>query len=225
MTQIQRIITSLKHPMDFKAIERIPVRRREEVVAFLRPVPSELKGEALADARLMSAWRNLHQESFFTWIRSTEHSMSEWLTEKYGRNNEDLIFMVETADHQPFGHFALYNFQAGGVACEFGRVLRGLHIGPHGGMTLAASSLLRWATRALKVEQFFLEVFGSNHKAISFYQGIGFRLGTTIPLRRIEVGEVIRWEKLTDKSDGNGSNGYAVRMEVGAQDLHDLGCE
>ena len=123
--------------------------------------------------------------------------------------------MVETSGHQPFGHVALYNFQAGGAACEFGRVLRGLHIGPHGGMTLASSRLLLWAMTDLKVEQFFLEVLGSNQKAISFYEGLGFRLGNAIPLRRIEVGEIIRWEKLTGTADGNGSTGYALRMERG----------
>ena len=84
LPHIQRTIADLKHPSDFEAIPGIPIIRREQVVAYLRPVPSKLKGQALADSHLMAEWRNFHKGAFFDWITSTENSTGKWLAEKYG---------------------------------------------------------------------------------------------------------------------------------------------
>ena len=223
LPHIRRTIAELKHPGDFEAIPRIPVIRREQVVASLRPVPSELKGQAFADGRLMAEWRNFREEAFFNWITSTEGSTGEWLTEKYGPDNEDIIFMIETPDGLPFGHVALYNFQCGGTACEFGRLLRGPAIGVNGGMTLGSSALLLWAVSELNVEQFFLEVFNDNQKAISLYERLGFSGTDTVPLKRIDTGRFTRWEKHTEEPlSGTAADAYALRMETTAEQLRQL---
>ena len=58
LKRVRDTIAALKHPQDFEAIPELPVRQQDQVGGFLRAVPSELKGMASADARLMAAWRN-----------------------------------------------------------------------------------------------------------------------------------------------------------------------
>ena len=220
LIEIKRTIASLKHPTDFQAIPRIPVVWEGQIVMSLRPVPAELKGEASSDARLMAAWRNLHQTAFFTWMTSTEDSTRRWLTERYGPSNEWIIFMLETCDGVPFGHLDLSNFQCDSGTCELGRVLRGPAIGPDGGMTLGGSALMNWAACKLGVQRFFLRVFSDNQKAISLYARLGFRETATMPMRRVETGSLVRWEEIgLERASSTKADGYAVRMETRAERL------
>ena len=220
---VHETLSALKHPNDFHAMARLPVTGRNGTVAYLRAVPAELKGEARSDARLMAEWRGLHRRAFFTWMTTTEQSTKRWLTECYGPSDEDIIFMIETPERTPFGHLALYHFEAGGAACEFGRVLRGPEAGPTGGMTLAARCLLLWAASTLGIRRVFLEVFKENQKAISLYERLGFIATETVPLRRVEAGETTRWEKITQGGGcGSGIDGYALRMEATADRLQAL---
>ena len=213
-------IAALKHPKDFESIPELPVRQQDQIVGFLRAVPSELRGMASADARLMAAWRNFHKTAFFTWVTSTEESTRQWLANKYAPDNQDIVFMVETTDHVPFGHVALYNFQDNGPACEFGRVLRGPELGPSGVMTAASFVLLLWAVVELHINKFFLEVFEDNSKAISLYERLGFSGMTTVPLKRMDSDGVTLWEKIADPSSSGASvDGYALRMETTAEQL------
>jgi RimJ/RimL family protein N-acetyltransferase len=220
LIHIEQAIATLKHPQDFAAITRLPVQRQGQVVAYLRPVPSELKGMASSDARLMSEWRNANKTAFFTWIDSTEESTRNWLTQKYALDSQDIIFMIETAGHVPLGHVALYNFSKDGSVCEFGRVLRGPGIGSNGGMTLGSLDLLLWATMELHISKFFIEVFHDNKKAISLYERLGFVVASTVGLKRIDSGGITRWEKMPEQIDsGIRIDGYALRMEATVDQL------
>lgn len=190
------IIASLKHPDDPGHLPRIPVLDGGRTVAALRPVPSDLRGEATHDALLMADWRNLHKESFFTWVDSTEASSRYWLETRYAADDGNLIFMVETLDRRPFGHLALDNFHLGAygkLACEYGRILRGLNIGPKGAMALASASLLRWASRELQVERVHLEVFDDNSRAKALYRRLGFKDAGKRAVKKELVGSVLRW--------------------------------
>lgn len=226
LAHIERTIAALKHPQDFEAIPGLPVWQQEQIVAYLRPVPSELQGMASNDARLMAEWRNIHKTAFFTWVTSTEESTGNWLTQKYFLDKQDIIFIVETTDHVPFGHVALYNFQNDGAVCEFGRILRGPGLGPKGGMTFGSFALLFWAAVELQINKVFLEVFEDNKRAISLYQRLGFSGTDTVPLKRTDSDGITRWEKITDQSDfGKMVDGYAIRMETTADQLRAVDME
>jgi RimJ/RimL family protein N-acetyltransferase len=190
------ILHALKHPADPAHLPRIPVFDGGETVAALRPVPSDLRGEATSDARLMADWRNLHKESFFTWVTSTEASSRYWLETRYAPDDGNLIVMVETLDRRPFGHLALDNFREdadGRLSCEYGRILRGLDIGPKGGMALASAALLRWAARELQVGRVHLEVFDDNGRAKAIYRRLGFKDAGRRPVRKALQEGVLRW--------------------------------
>ncbi|NUM36705.1 MAG: GNAT family N-acetyltransferase [Candidatus Brocadiae bacterium] len=220
LTQIEKTISILKHPKDFKAIPSLPIKRQGQTVAYMRAVPSEPKGAASNDARLMAEWRNAHKTAFFTWVTSTEESTGRWLKEKYAPNNQDIIFMLETIDHIPFGHVSLYHFQNNGAVCECGRLLRQDGFGPKGGMTICSFVLLLWAAVKLQINTFFLDVFSDNEQAIALYKRIGFLATSTFPLRRTESDGVTRWEKIADCPGSKPTvDGYSIRMELTAKQL------
>ena len=215
LANIRCKIHSLKNPGSLHDIERIPVLSGEQEVVTLRAVPSVLEGDASNDAQLMAAWRNNNKESFFSWINATEQSTTTWLENFYNDNDEDIIFMVETNEKIPFGHLSLYNFSQDGRSCEFGRVVRGLSIGPNGGLTLATQFLLSWAVSNFGVERIFLEVFEDNSKATALYERCGFSVIERIALRKSTKSNGVYWEKITDVTkDGYKPDSFALKMEI-----------
>lgn len=62
LARVEKTIAKLKNPPDLDVIPGIPVMREGRVAALLWPVPSDLKGSASDDTRLMSEWRNRHRE-------------------------------------------------------------------------------------------------------------------------------------------------------------------
>lgn len=220
MAKIQREIHSIKNPESPNNITRIPILSDNDVIMTLRPIPSVLFGEAQGDARLMAEWRNNNKESFFSWINATEKSTITWLEQYYQANDQDIIFMIETPDKTPFGHLALYNFSPNLQLCEFGRVVRGLHKGPVGGMTLAVQCVLSWVVAVLDVKTIFLEVFQDNRKAISLYERCGFTAMETIPLKKISLSNNVRWTKISDQDEGKQDpERFALRMEISAEQV------
>jgi RimJ/RimL family protein N-acetyltransferase len=214
-------IFKLKHPRNPHAMPRIKVTSQGQVVAYLRAIPSDLNGEGLKDALLMTEWRNLHRKAFFSWIAPTEESTAYWLSSAYAPNNQDIMFMIETGDRKPYGHLALYNFNFSEMRCEVGRVVRGTKLGPKGGITLSMLSLLHWAASKLKTRIFFLDVFENNRRAISFYVRCGFQPIERIPLAKIETPKMTRWEKIkVDARKNQKFDQYALRMELNAENLY-----
>lgn len=218
VTHIEHVIESLKNPRDSQTIPEFPVWERNSIVAYLRPVPSILKGVASTDPYLMAEWRNLSRDAFFTSFNSTGDSTRNWLSEKYSRNSQDIIFMLQDAARIPFGHVALYNFENGGTTCEFGRVLRGPGLGPNGGMTIGSLGVLLWAALELRVDRFLLEVFDNNTNAIRLYERLGFRGTCTVPLSRREANGIVIWEKVAT-SNPETADRFALRMEVAKNEL------
>jgi len=214
---IVRAIAALKRPADPARPPRIPVETDGRIVAFLRAVPA-VPGST-DDARCMAEWRNLHKTAFFTWITATADDTRRWLAQTYAPQDTDIIFMLERPDGVPFGHVALYNFQADAPACEFGRILRGPGA-PAGAMKQCCLAVLDWAATRLGIERFWLEVFADNERAIALYEWLGFAPGERLALKRIDAGGVTRWEKtLTPASGMPAADGYALRMELAAAAL------
>lgn len=214
---ISRMVFDLKHPRDHDRLPRIPVRREDGLLGFLRVVPSELKGEAVNDAALMAGWRNLQKTAFFTWIDSTADSTAKWLTTVYAADAASIIFMVETDEKVPFGHLGLAHIDAESSTCEFGRVLRGDGVVPRGGMTIAAQTLLAWAAAELGIRRFYLDAFRDNATAMALYRRCGFSITETFPLKKIEEGNCVKWVR--SRTDLNGAVALAVRMELAADSL------
>lgn len=194
--QIEKEIRHLKNPSDHLSIARLPIRDKDMVRAYLRPVPSKLLGQAKNDALLMAQWRNKHRNSFFTSFHATEERTKSWLVSRYADNNTDITFMIDTLEQVPFGHIALYNFDFNNLSCELGRVLRGCDEGSKGGMTLASKTLLDWAFITLNIREVYLEVFENSLPAISIYKGLGFEQVQRIPLRLVDEGDKKKWIKI-----------------------------
>lgn len=194
--QIEKEIYRLKNPSDYSSITRLPIKDKDIVRAYLRPVPSKLIGQAKNDALLMAQWRNKNRNSFFTSFHATEEKTKSWLVNYYADNNTDIIFMLDTLKQIPFGHIALYGFDFNNLRCELGRVLMGSDGGPKGGMTLASKILLDWAFITLNIREVYLEVFENSLPAISLYKRLGFREVRRIPLQCVDEGGVKKWVKI-----------------------------
>jgi len=215
LDNIRHTIHILKNPDSLDDISRIPVLSGGREVAMLRPVPSVLEGDAEDDARLMAEWRDVHKTSFFSWIDATESSTASWLKQVYHSNDEEIIFMVETLEKIPFGHFSLYNFCQESRSCEFGRVVRGLSIGPNGGFTLSVKFLLWWAVSSFGLEKIILEVFEDNMKANALYSRCGFSVTGRIGLKKVVQSNGVYWRKIAEPTlIGEKPDGFALKMEI-----------
>ncbi len=210
---ITETIKSLKHPDDYNSMPRIPVFHDGEKIAFLRAVPSKLVGEAKNDALLMAKWRNQNKEAFFSCITSTEESTIAWLEDKYNKNYDDIIFMIETIENVPVGHIALWNFDSNRNVCEFGRVIRGSNKVPKGCMTISTNLILQWANQNFGIKNYYLEVFENNKPAVSLYTRCGFRSIERIPLCKHNKLGFTKWEKQNSSVNQNNKiEGYALKM-------------
>ncbi len=197
MGHTRQVIKDLKNPPDSADISHLPVTMDQCIVAFLRPVLSVPDKTTSRDAQWMAEWRNNHRQAFFTWITATKASTQTWLAKRYADNFTDIMFMLETTEHQPLGHLALYNFTESGK-CEFGRVLQNPTPGKKikGAMTLGSFALLRWATSVLHIKNLSLEVFEHNRNAVSLYNRLGFKEKSKFLLKKTNINGETHWKKI-----------------------------
>lgn len=222
-SHIEATIRALKNPADPGEPSRLAVRSGAATLAYLRAVPSVLRGEAAQDAALMARWRNAHREAFFTWTEVTEEGTRRWLADSYASSDTDVIFMVENADREPFGQLALYGFDFDASSCELGRVLRGSASGASGAMTLATEALLSWARSELALKTVFLKVFDDNVNAIALYERCGFVAAVRTPLQRRVEGDATRWVE-GDEED-KAPERFSLRMDLDLVHWPDLRAE
>lgn len=189
---LEEIIFRLKNPVDYESIFRIPIMEQGKKVGSLRAVPARIMGEAKNDALLITDWRRVHKQSFFTIYEPELTQTVTWLSRNYASVLDDVIFMVENCWHQPIGHLSLYNFQFSQSCCEFGRVNSSCHA-PKGLMVLAAKVLLAWAGRELGVTRFHLAVFADNEKAVRYYKKLGFVHTQTVSYEKTVLGVTVTW--------------------------------
>ena len=104
----------------------IPIIYKEERIGRLRPIPTEIKGDAVNDVTLQTKWRNLHKDSFLVEpFIATDERTFKWLTDTYFNNDDRIIFMVEDIKNIPIGHLGFENFIYHEQKCEYGRLMRG----------------------------------------------------------------------------------------------------
>ncbi len=213
MTPNKTIITNIIRALKCTyPVQRIPIVISGNTVAFMRPILSSTSISSKSDIRLMSEWRNLHKESFFTWVTVTEKSTAQWL-KQYDSNDHDIMFMIESLNHQAFAHIALYNFNEVEKSCELGRVLKSTDTENSGIMTHAIKALIKWATIILDIKKIYLEVFRDNKKAIKLYTRCGFVEVSSTPLQKIIEEDKIRWKKTNPNNiDNLKIESYALKM-------------
>ena len=206
------IIRILKHSKIGEG--KIIITTQDCVIGYLRPLAMNDPVRMQRDIELLTSWRQSHYKSFFTWGKFSEEMTHIWIINSYIDNDNDIIFIVESNECDPYGMLSLYNIDESSKSCEFGRVLRGCQEGPKSGMTFASKALLKWAVEELQLSRFILEVFEENTDAIAMYERCGFQRVDRLPLIAHQRGDVIQWKYSEEIPKSLTSFRWALRMEL-----------
>jgi len=159
----------------------------------LRPVQA-----TLADAALLSEWRNKYYQAFFSWIRPDENEMLAWL-EAYARDDTQIIFIIEDRKGTSIGQVSLYQIDKKKRCAEFGRIIKGSPRAPSGSMYNGSMLLLTWAFNRLKLKDIHLEVFADNQQARALYNDLGFHITEkTLYIPVTTNDSFVRWTNIAD---------------------------
>ena len=184
----------------------IPLYWKGERVGRLRPVPTELKGEASKDAVLQTDWRNLHKDSFLAepFIATVERTKG-WLEKTYYTNDDVIIFIIEAIDGTPVGHLGFSSFDYKERMCEFGRLMRGAvaPIEKKKGVNLierAERHFLKWGFDALGLKKLYGRQFSDNRLVWRIHEKCGFYITEKFMVPKgAGERELIRVEVTKDK--------------------------
>lgn len=158
----------------------IPIIHNGEKIGRLRPIPTEIKGDAVNDVTLQTKWRNLHKDTFFVEpFIATEERTLNWLKETYFTNADRIIFMIEAIDNKPIGHLGFENFDYNKRMCEYGRLMRGDFSSTENQKKVnlieqAQISLLDWGFNTLKVDIIYGTLFEDNYLVRRLHDKCGF---------------------------------------------------
>lgn len=163
----------------------------QPVEALLRPVATAPDRLNVADARLLSEWRNRYVKSFLTEFNSHEERTLHWLATAVAADPGKILFMVDTLDGQSIGHVGLgfIDWERGYVEAD--AIVRG-GVSRKGLMTLALRALLDWARHSLGLSDIWVRV-RSDNSALAFYEKAGFHEHKRVPLVASRNGSAVTW--------------------------------
>lgn len=199
------LIRAYKQYFDAPDRFAIPLYWHGERIGRLRPVPTELKGEAARDAELQTDWRNLHKDSFIVepFIATVERTKG-WLEKTYYKNDNVIIFIIEAMDGTPIGHLGFSDFDYEKKMCELGRLMRGAvaQIEKEKGVNLMARAemyLLQWGFDVLGLEKIYGRQFAENYLAWRINKKCGFQITEKFMLKKCKgEHEMMRIEVTKD---------------------------
>jgi len=176
----------------------------------LRPLQAADAEISVRDVVLLTEWRNKYRSSFLTDFQATEERTRRWLTTVAGPDPSRILFMVEAAGGNPFGHVGLCNVD--GTYGELDNLIRGEE-GPRGSMLAAALAVCAWARLDLGLERIGVRVMADN-PAVGFYEKLGFRPVKDVALQYGGSAGEGRWMELDDHTAG--ADRYLRYMEQAA---------
>ena len=184
----------------------IPIIYKDEQIGRLRPIPSEIKGDAINDIALQTKWRNMHKNTFFVEpFIATEERTLNWLKEIYFTNAERIIFMIEAIDNKAIGHLGFEFFDFNRKTCEYGRLLRGdfspienqkkVNLIEH-----AQKSFLDWGFNTLELEIISGRLFADNWLVRRLHDKFGFIIVEEFTIKKSgNIENLLKIELTRDK--------------------------
>lgn len=147
----------------------------------------------------LAKWREENALAFPTQFTVSLDGTANWLKNKVLAVPDRMLFLVADRHGRPIGHIGLANAANENREVELDNIVRGIKDTSLGIMTVAVKTLLAWLQEFLMPNHVFLRVFEGNQHAIDFYQNLGFKRSTTIPLRRHVSGDFIHYEPLEEE--------------------------
>ncbi|TAM55223.1 MAG: GNAT family N-acetyltransferase [Paraburkholderia sp.] len=134
----------------------------------------------------LTEWRNRFVHVYPTQFVATLESTRAWLRDRLLAVEDRMLFLVVDKQGAVVGHMGFNSCFNDEAQMELDNIVRGADGVEKGIMANALLTLTEWARKTINVEGFFLRVFADNTKAIDFYRSLGFAVGQTIPLTKVE---------------------------------------
>ena len=159
-----------------------------------------LAGVHLRDARLVESlarWRAAAAFAFPVEAAITPEGVKRWLQMGVLDAADRMLWLVTAGDGRTVGHLGFANAEGADRSLELDDVVRGEPATP-GLMSDAVRTLTGWAQRELRPATLCLRVFADNEHAVRFYSRLGWRETRRTPLRRMEDGAGVTYERAAD---------------------------
>jgi RimJ/RimL family protein N-acetyltransferase len=180
------------------------------VIGRLKPFNEAMARDADLAADLCR-WRENAMTSFLTVFPPSVAATQSYLQGLMLQDPHRILFLIEAAAGERIGNVGLCNLTPGDV--ELDNVLRGEDAPVPGFMPAVQATLARWVGEILGCSSIYLNVIGSNVRAIRAYERAGFERTGTTPLRREPMAGAAY--KLTPcAADAPGRCAELVRMEA-----------
>jgi RimJ/RimL family protein N-acetyltransferase len=156
--------------------------------------------------RLLSAWRQKHEEWFPAIFKVTDEGTARWYRSQLIDSPDRLLFLIGSRE-KPLGHVGLFRFDFSDGSCEIDNIVRGEPDLP-GVMGPAIEAMMAWGERELGIKAFKLQTFGDNVRSLNLYRRLGFHETARDLLVRRQSGDRTEWV------EGEAVPGAVVRYNV-----------
>jgi RimJ/RimL family protein N-acetyltransferase len=193
----ERVLTTIKN-LKISSPRRgnwFAVFDRDECMTSLDPVTWDDVDDP-DSIRLLSEWRVASQNSFPAIFPVTHEGTRRWLIKQVLELPDRLLFWVKSPEGQKIGHAGIYRIDFAERNLELDNIVRGVSRVMRGAMYSSVQAILSWVFTTLDMHDVFLRVFSDNPRAIQLYEHCGFRETMRMPLRRVQEGDVIRWNEV-----------------------------
>ncbi len=143
---------------------------------------------------LMTQWRTLNRDMYFSRFPETMESMKSYLINVSIKDKSTILFVIEDQDGTPYGHIGVKNVN--GQDAEIDSVMRASDATVPRLMDRALTTLIAYCEVYLGIRRFTLEVISYNERAITFYTCNGFQVLERHSLFQIREGETMTHEKV-----------------------------
>lgn len=187
---IHKMLDSYKCINPEDELRLIPIQSENGLKGYLCPITYHYALTNPEYPCLIYTWRTDNQIGFTARFENSENKAKNWIDNTLLPRRDRILFMVYDLDWVPIGHlgFSTFNFEE--HSCEIDNVVRGLRF--HKGiMSLAMNAILTWGIHILSLNHVYLRVLNGNHRAIKFYERLGFEKLGYIPLYKVEKGDVV----------------------------------
>ena len=150
---------------------------------------------------LLGKWRLENEFWFQATFPVTYEGTKNWLLNKLIEEEDRLLFIIEI-NNEFIGHVGLWRFDFNNYSCEIDNIVRGENKYP-GIMFYAIDSLHKWAQSILQIQNFYLQTYLENQKAVKLYEKLGYKIIKIESVVKLDTGNRIEWVRSPQDYTGN----------------------
>ncbi|MFH1657167.1 MAG: GNAT family protein [bacterium] len=172
-----------------------------EKIGILKPIIDGKITDNSEIIRFITKWRKYYQENFLTQFKVTEEGTKNWLENQVIKQDNKILFMVETINGKLIGHEGVIFFEEDESACELDNLARAIDCKIPGIMTYTEKILIEWLFNHLNMKKIFLRVFSDNLKTQALHLRCGFFKTKEIGLKREIRKDFFRYVEISEVDD------------------------